>query len=223
MATPHIAGVAALIKQRHPKWSPAAITSAMMTSAEVTDHSGSPILAQDYSDSPILEHVLVHATPFDFGAGFINPARAIDPGLIFNAHFQEYVQFLCAVPGVDDDYVRRVTGYGCPPENQGWCSDLNTPSITVSNLVGSRKVIRRVRNVSSANETYTVTVKEPSGVKVSVSPQVFKIRGLASREVKIVLKATNSTRAYSFGAMVLQGNNNHIIRIPIAVYVSTSL
>ncbi|KAH9720978.1 hypothetical protein KPL70_006249 [Citrus sinensis] len=223
MATPHIAGVAALIKQRHPKWSPAAITSAMMTSAEVTDHSGSPILAQDYSDSPILEHVLVHATPFDFGAGFINPARAIDPGLIFNAHFQEYVQFLCAVPGVDDDYVRRVTGYGCPTENQGWCSDLNTPSITVSNLVGSRKVIRRVRNVSSANETYTVTVKEPSGVKVSVSPQVFKIRGLASRELKIVLKATNSTRAYSFGAMVLQGNNNHIIRIPIAVYVSTSL
>lgn len=223
MATPHIAGVAALIKQRHPKWSPAAITSAMMTSAEVTDHSGSPILAQDYSDSPILEHVLVHATPFDFGAGFINPARAIDPGLIFNAHFQEYVQFLCAVPGVDDDYVRRVTGYGCPTENQGWCSDLNTPSITVSNLVGSRKVIRRVRNVSSANETYTVTVKEPSGVKVSVSPQVFKIRGLASRELKIVLKATNSTRAYSFGAMVLQGNNNRIIRIPIAVYVSTSL
>ncbi|KAF5734256.1 subtilisin-like protease [Tripterygium wilfordii] len=94
MATPHIAGVAALIKQRHPRWGPAAITSAMMTSADVFDHSGSPILAQ-------LTNRLAPATPFDLGAGFINSTRAIDPGLIFNAHlktmFNFYVMFLVSM------------------------------------------------------------------------------------------------------------------------------
>ncbi|WRX17829.1 Peptidase S8/S53 domain - like 10 [Theobroma cacao] len=95
MATPHVAGIAALIKRKHPKWGPAAITSAMMTTADRTDSSGAPILAQSTNQ-------LAPATPFDFGAGSINVSQAIEPGLIFNANFEHYVQFLCAVPGVDE-------------------------------------------------------------------------------------------------------------------------
>ncbi|GAV91380.1 Peptidase_S8 domain-containing protein, partial [Cephalotus follicularis] len=166
MATPHIAGVAALIKQKHPKWSPAAITSAMMTSADVFDNSGSPILAQSTNQ-------LLPATPFDFGAGSINATRAIDPGLIFDAQFEHYVQFLCAVPSIDGKAVRRATGIGCPTMKRAWCSDLNAPSITISNLVESRIVIRQVTNVSKMNETYTVSVREPLGVEITVSPKVL--------------------------------------------------
>ncbi|KAL5748377.1 hypothetical protein ACOSP7_025414 [Xanthoceras sorbifolium] len=216
MATPHIAGVAALIKHKHPKWSPAAITSAMMTTADVTDHFGSPIMAETTNE-------LVHATPFDFGAGFVNPARAIDPGLVFNAHFHHYVQFLCAVPGVDDKSVRQAIGFGCPKKTGLWSSDLNTASITVSNLVGSRNIIRQVTNVGSANETYKVIVREPLGVEVAVMPKAFKIRGNSSRRLKIVIKAIEARRAYSFGEMVLQGQKQHTIRVPIAVYVSSSM
>ncbi|XP_002524360.2 subtilisin-like protease SBT2.6 [Ricinus communis] len=216
MATPHIAGVAALIKQKHPKWSPAAITSAMMTTADTTDCFGSPILAQSSNQ-------LAPATPFDFGAGSINPARAIDPGLIFDARFEHFVQFLCAVPGVDDESVRRAVGIGCPIRGRAWCSDLNTASVTISNLVGSRKVIRRVTNVSRRNEVYRVTVREPLGVNVTVKPQVFWVRGNASRHFRILLKARKAMRTYTFGEIILYGSRNHVIRVPIAVYVSTTL
>ncbi|CAL1376004.1 unnamed protein product [Linum trigynum] len=216
MATPHIAGVAALIKHKHPKWSPAAITSAMMTTADRSDLSGSPILAQSANQ-------LGPATPFDHGSGSVNPARAIDPGLVFNADFDHYVQFLCSVPGVDDDSVRRAVGTGCPPRRQSWCSDLNTPSVTISNLVGSRKVIRTVTNVSGMDEFYRVTVRKPAGVNITVRPRFFVVRGHNSRRLRIVLFATNVTRAYSFGEMVLHGSRRHVVRIPIAVYVSTLL
>ncbi|XP_011047561.1 PREDICTED: subtilisin-like protease [Populus euphratica] len=216
MATPHIAGVAALIKQKHPRWSPAAITSAMMTTASTFDHSGSPILAQ-------LTNQIAPATPFDFGAGFINPVHAIDPGLVFDSHFEQYVQFLCAVPGVDEGSVRRAVGTGCPTKRRAWCSDLNTASVTISNLVGSRKVIRSVTNVSGRNEVYRVTVRQPSGVKVTVSPRVVVINGNASKHLRIVLTAIKATRTYTFGEMVLHGSRKHVVRVPIAVCVSTSL
>lgn len=216
MATPHVAGIAALIKQKHPKWSPAAITSAMMTTADTTDHVGSHILAQSTNQ-------LAPATPFDMGAGSINPARAIDPGLIFDAQFEHYVEFLCAVPGVDDDSVRRAVGIGCPTRRKTWCSDLNTASVTVSNLVGSRKVVRCVTNVSRRNELYRVSVREPLGVNITVSPKVFWIRGNASRHLRILLKATRATRTHRFGEIVLHGSRNHVVRVPVAVYVSTTL
>lgn len=217
MATPHIAGIAALIKDRHPNWKPSAITSAMMTSADVTDRLGSPLLAQQASQQ------LSPATPFDFGSGFVNPSRALNPGLVFNTYFQQYIQFLCAVPGVDEKSVRRVIGVECPDNKKFWCSDLNTPSVTISNLVGSRTVVRRVTNVGGADERYRVIVREPLGVRVSIIPQNFFISAEASRHLIIVLNATKATNSYSFGEMILLGDRSHIVRVPFAVYVSASL
>lgn len=218
MATPHVAGIAALIKQKHRKWSPAAITSAMMTTANVTGRSGAPILAQ-YTNK------LAPATPFDLGAGLINPSRAIDPGLVFDASFRHYVEFLCAVPGVDDMSIRRAVGVGCPPPDKRmqWCSDLNTASVTVSNLVGSRKVTRRVTNVGDADEKYRVIVQEPSGVKMSVAPSSFRITVNASRYIIIQMEARQRTNAYTFGEMLLEGSRGHVVRVPISVFVSSLL
>ncbi|KAJ4951118.1 hypothetical protein NE237_027950 [Protea cynaroides] len=216
MATPHIAGIAALIKQKHPHWSPAAIISAMMTTADVTDRLGAPILAQQ-------SYQLAPATPFDYGSGAINPARALDPGLVFNIKFKHYIQFLCAVPGVDDDSVRRAVGIGCPTKKKAWCSDLNTASVTISNLIGSRKVNRRVTNVSGEKEEYQVTLKEPMGVTVTVSPKIFQISPNASRHLKILLEAKEATNAHTFGELILEGSKNHVVRVPLAVYVTSAI
>lgn len=83
MAAPHVAGLAALIKQRFPSFSPYAIGSALSTTASVHDKNDGPILAQrayanpDQNQSP--------ATPFDMGSGFVNATAALNPGLIFDS------------------------------------------------------------------------------------------------------------------------------------------
>ncbi|CAO2819432.1 unnamed protein product [Amaranthus hypochondriacus] len=217
MATPHVAGVAALIKHKHPNWKPSAIISALMTTTDVADNAGSPIMAQKTNQ-------LIEATPFDFGAGSINPARAVDPGIVFISKFKDYVQFLCAVPGVDDESVRRAVGVGCPTKKGGgWCSDLNTPTVTISNLVGSRKVVRVVTNVGEEAETYNIMVRAPVGVRVKVTPKAFTIGHNATRKLKLVVEATDATSNYSFGEMILRGNKGHFARVPITVLASSVL
>jgi subtilisin family serine protease len=64
MATAHVAGLAALIRARHPTWSAAAVKSALMTTAFDVAGSGGA-LGQ--------------------GAGHVDPTRFLDPGLVFDA------------------------------------------------------------------------------------------------------------------------------------------
>ncbi|AQK88785.1 Subtilisin-like protease SBT1.5 [Zea mays] len=69
MAAPHITGVVALLKAAHPDWSPAAIKSAMLTTADRLDNGGQPILDEQHAE----------ATSFAMGAGHVNVSRATDP------------------------------------------------------------------------------------------------------------------------------------------------
>ncbi len=73
MSSPHIAGLAALVRQKHPQWSPMAIKSAMMTTAS------------DLTDG---------RDPFAQGAGFVEPNSFMEPGLVFDSDFSDWEDFL---------------------------------------------------------------------------------------------------------------------------------
>ncbi|KAL8134487.1 hypothetical protein AgCh_009491 [Apium graveolens] len=83
MDAPHIAGIAALVKQEHFHESRASIKSALMTTLITLDRAGTPLQAQQYSGSETVS--LVPATPFDYGSGHVNPRAPLDPGLILDA------------------------------------------------------------------------------------------------------------------------------------------
>ncbi len=72
MATPHISGAAALLRQIYPTWTPMQVKSALMSTAK-TDG----ILSQR---SPTLPP----ATILEMGAGRVDLTKAADPGLLFD-------------------------------------------------------------------------------------------------------------------------------------------
>ncbi|KAH7543406.1 hypothetical protein FEM48_Zijuj02G0180600 [Ziziphus jujuba var. spinosa] len=89
MSCPHASGVAALLKGVHPNCRPAAITSAMMTTANPLDNTQNPL--------PDNGNDLEFASPLAIGSSQIYPNRALDPGLIYNATPQDHVNLLVSM------------------------------------------------------------------------------------------------------------------------------
>ncbi|XP_008223890.1 PREDICTED: subtilisin-like protease SBT2.5 isoform X1 [Prunus mume] len=211
MAAPHIAGIAALIKQKHPHWSPAAIKSALMTTSTTLDRAGRPLQAQQYSETQAMK--LVSATPFDYGSGHVDPRAALDPGLIFDVGYQDYLGFLCTTPGIDAREIRNYTNCACN-YTIGHPSNFNSPSITVSHLVRSQTVTRTVTNVAE-QETYVITTRMAPAIAIEANPPAMTLKPGASRRFSVTLTVRSVTGAYSFGEVLMKGNRGHKVRIPV--------
>uniref|UniRef100_A0A1J3JVR5 Subtilisin-like protease n=1 Tax=Noccaea caerulescens TaxID=107243 RepID=A0A1J3JVR5_NOCCA len=212
MAAPHIAGIAALVKQKHPQWSPAAIKSALMTTSTVIDRAGRPLQAQQYSDTETV--TLVKATPFDYGSGHVNPSAALDPGLIFDAGYEDYLGFLCTTPGIDAHEIRNYTNTPCN-FNMKHPSNFNAPSIAISHLVGTQSITRRVTNVAEVEETYTITARMQPSIAIEVNPPAMTLRPGAARSFSVTLTVRSVSGVYSFGEVKLKGSRGHKVRIPV--------
>ncbi|XP_062161460.1 subtilisin-like protease SBT2.2 [Alnus glutinosa] len=219
MAAPHVAGLAALIKQKFPSFSPSAIASALSTTASLYEKTGGPIMAQRAYANPDLNQS--PATPFDMGSGFVNATAALNAGLIFDSSYDEYMQFLCGING-SAAVVLNYTGQNCWVYNSTISgADLNLPSITIAKLNQSKTIQRSVTNIGG-NETYSVGWSAPYGVSVKVIPARFSIGSGERQVLSVYLNATVSTSVASFGRIGLFGNQGHILNLPLSVLVKIS-
>ncbi|KAJ9563633.1 hypothetical protein OSB04_008793 [Centaurea solstitialis] len=214
MAAPHIAGLAALIKQKFPLFSPSAIGSALSTTASLHDKDGGPIMAQRAYANPDLNQS--PATPFDMGSGFVNATAALDPGLIFDLGYEDYFSFLCGING-SAPVVLNYTGANCGAGNVSG-ADLNLPSITLATLNRSRVVQRTVTNVGR-NESYSVGWTAPYGVSMKVTPSHFSIAGGGKQVLTVFLNSTMNSSIASFGRIGLFGDQSHVANIHVSVVV----
>ncbi|KAK4490111.1 hypothetical protein RD792_000768 [Penstemon davidsonii] len=162
MACPHAAGVAALIKSAHPEWSVAAIRSAMMTTASAVDNAMDAIKDMGFNDKP--------ASPLGMGSGHINPNEAVDPGLIYDASTEDYVNLLCAM-NFTSRQIRAVTrsdSYNCSSPSL----DINYPSFIAyfDGVPAVKKFTRRLTNVGAEYSVYTAELNQIPGINVEVHP-----------------------------------------------------
>ncbi|KAL3518526.1 hypothetical protein ACH5RR_021115 [Cinchona calisaya] len=211
LAAPHVAAVTAIIKTCHPSWSPAAIKSAMMTTASVLDNTGNYI--RRHPNDTL-------ATPFDYGSGHINPVAAIDPGLIYDFDFNDVLYFLCS-NGATAAQLKNLTGqiFNCKIRSRP-SYDFNYPSIGVSNMNGRLSVQRTVTYCGKGPTEYISTIEHPSGVQVTVTPSVLKFTNPGDKMSFMVnfTPSRTSNGSFVFGALTWS-NTVHTVRSPIALNV----
>lgn len=207
MAGPHVAGLFALIKQAHPNWTPAIAKSAVMTTAR---------------QNVTKEDARTQATPFDMGAGHINPGRptqrnsVFDPGLAYDAGLNDYASFACGnipVQLFTPSSCAALEAAGYSPE----ASQLNVPSIGVSQVPGTKVITRTVTNVSGSTIVVNAQVQNPSGYQVTVSPRRLRVTPGRSATFEVTIRNVSAPAGqWRFGSLTWAGQA-YAVRSPIAV------
>ncbi|KDP22364.1 hypothetical protein JCGZ_26195 [Jatropha curcas] len=199
MSCPHVSGIAALLKARHPEWSPAAIKSALMTTAYVHDNTQKPL--RDASQD-------VPSSPYDHGAGHINPMKALDPGLIYDIDAQGYFEFLCT-QRLSPTQLKVFGKYANRKCQKSLASpaDLNYPAISAvfpdNTSISIVTLGRTVTNVGPPVSTYHAVVSRFKGATVKVEPKTLHFTTKNQRlSYKIIFTTKSRQMMPEFGGLV---------------------
>lgn len=238
MSCPHVSGLAALLRKAYPEWSPAAIKSALMTTAYNLDNGGNKIADLATGEA---------SSPFVHGAGHVDPNRAMDPGLVYDIQPADYVSFLCSI-GYD---AKRIAVFTLGSSAADYCGggggggiidrpgDLNYPAFSVvfdegettekGLAVKYRRVLKNV--AAAADAVYEVSVNSPPSVEVKVSPTklVFSADNkTAAYEITFTSARRNEGLGLGLGVVASQAfgslewtDGSHRVRSPIAVVWNT--
>ncbi|GJN40627.1 hypothetical protein PR202_gb29873 [Eleusine coracana subsp. coracana] len=208
MACPHVSGVMALLRAARPEWSPAAMRSAVMTTARTQDNTGAPMRDHDGTE----------ATAFAHGAGNVHPNRAVDPGLVYDAGPDDYYTFLCAMGFATGDVTRLSAGKFTCPARPAAMEDLNYPSIVVPALRGTQTVTRRLKNVGRPAQ-YRASWRPPFGIAMDVEPKLLDFaKPGEEKEFKVTVTSNKDKlgMGYAFGRLVWS-DGTHYVRSPVVV------
>ncbi|XVF74304.1 hypothetical protein PTKIN_Ptkin13bG0099500 [Pterospermum kingtungense] len=218
MSCPHVSGLAALLKKAYPNWSPAAIKSALMTTAYSLDNSGNTIKDLATGEG---------ASPFVYGAGHVDPNGALNPGLVYDTDEADYVAFLCSM-GYDS---KRIAVFVREPTSSDVCEaklatpgDLNYPSFSVV-FDSNHHVVkykRTVKNVgTSVDAVYEAKVNAPTGIQINVSPSKLEF---SAENQTLAYEITFASDGLALSAVASQAFGSiewsdgvHLARSPIAV------
>lgn len=199
MATPMVAGIAALLAEAQPDWTPGTLKSALMTTAE-TDL--------------VIEGGEFDANPFERGSGRVDGNLALDPGLVVDTSFEDYQAYLC---GTDEPIIAAsecsalaTAGYPFEPEQ------LNLPSVGITEMIPGDVIYRRLTNVGDTAE-YTATVEAPPGFAVTVEPDTIAIGSGETAEFRLVVDVTDAPYGFWQFGNLNWSDGTHSMNMPLAV------
>ena len=193
MASPHVAGFMALMRQAYPDWSPSALKSAMMTTARQNIRRS--LLNYD------------QASPLEIGSGFPVINAALDPGLVYEISVDEHRAAYCGFDeeGVGKRECKTLAEHGISLDSV----DLNYPSISVSGVVGSQVVSRIVTNVApgAAALHFNAILESPPEFDITISPCEFVLEYGESLSFEVTIESTGTVLSsdWLFGSLTWQG------------------
>ncbi|CAL5066643.1 unnamed protein product [Urochloa decumbens] len=215
MSCPHASGAAAYVKSHHRDWSPAMIMSALITTA-------TPMSTPGNSNSTALK----------YGAGQLNPAKARDPGLVYDASEADYVAMLCT-QGYNAKQLALIIGSNataCAAAN-GSAGDLNYPTMAALVEPGKNFTVSFPRTVTdvggdNAGAAYDLKVlfdprDAADRLVVGVAPSRLEFNasnGMKKASFTVTVSGVVAKAGQVASAAVVWSDGEHEVRSPVVVY-----
>lgn len=160
---------------------------------------------------------------FAYGAGHIDPVKAVDPGLVYETSEEDHLKMLCSLGNGTAELVKMFQGnITCSSGDSRFLhKDLNYPSMT--SRVGdkaatfSEKFTRTVTNVGRGNSTYKVTVSKSREYEIVVRPEILKFGASGERKSYEVVMS-GKFRSKMVSASLEWFDSVHRVRSPVVVY-----
>ncbi|OIT19483.1 subtilisin-like protease sbt1.3 [Nicotiana attenuata] len=176
----------------------------------------------DNTQKPIREDDGMVATPLDMGAGHVDPNRALDPGLVYDATPQDYINLICSMNFTEEQFKTFARSSANYHKCSNPSADLNYPSFIALypfSLEGKftwlkQKFRRTLANVGKGGATYKVK-ETPKNSTVLVSPKtlVFKKKNEKKSYTLTIRYRGDENQSHHVGSV--EENGNHSVTSPI--------
>ena len=161
-----------------------------------------------------------------YGAGQIDPVRALHPGLIYDVSKSDYIRFLCN-EGYSGTalkvFTEENTNCSSIPDIGGHDA-LNYPSMYLqlnsANSSISAIFHRTVTNVGLKKAIYKAIVKAPATLKVTVVPKELAFSHLYEKKsFMVVIKGPPLNNISSLSASLEWNDAKHRVKSPIHIFL----
>jgi subtilisin family serine protease len=176
MASPHIAGLAALMVGDRPKWTPMQVKSAMMTTAKSLKNPNGKAIRDGFAQ----------------GAGHVTPADMFDPGLFVTSDADDWWGFIEAQYGADID----------PSVDPIEAKDFNGPSMADSKVVNTTEFTREFKATRAG--TWNISVDLP-GFSSDVRKKIRMKKGEKKSVTLELTRTTAGFDTWAKGYLKLTG------------------
>ncbi|XP_047331624.1 cucumisin-like [Impatiens glandulifera] len=205
MASSHVAAAAAYVKSFNPSLSPTAIKSALITTVSKMSETTTPDVE------------------FAYGAGHINIASAINPGLVYDAKIVDYVRFLCGQGYTNEQlYLLTSEHTSCTTYGSTISSNLNMPSFSIPVSRSARfnvTLTRKITNVGTESFTYSAVISSPPSVQIRVVPNRLSFSRVGTTVQFTMIVEGMLTRENMVSASLSWIGPKNTVRSPIVVFV----
>ena len=124
---------------------------------------------------------------FGYGTGHVDPIKAVDPGLVYEAFKEDYLKMFCSL-SYDNTKLSKILGdnSSCPVGPNGSPKELNYPKTKVQ--VQPTKPFtatfpRIVTHVGLKSSTYKAEISSEGSIKISAEPSILSFGSLGERVV----------------------------------------